>query len=37
MAEIRLNAVRIGRMGWRVLHYESIVLWKRESLLLYMY
>lgn len=25
MTEISLNAVRIGRMGWRVLHCESLV------------
>lgn len=28
MTEIRLNVVRIGRMGWRVLHCERVVLVK---------
>jgi hypothetical protein len=37
MSEIRLNAVRIGRMGWRVLHCGRIGLWKRGSLLRYIY
>ena len=38
MTKIRLNAVRIGRMGWRVLHCERVVLVKEGDLsLLYMF
>lgn len=38
MTKIRLNAVRIGRMGWRVLHCERVVLVKEGDFsLLYMF